>query len=86
MQLFGAKGTNYKMLPTIESLVKASFRLTYPMSPVRTVGYYNPKAKGGSWLNKDSGSGLGEPLNVSEHLIGRLYDNSPPKSRLSYRA
>jgi hypothetical protein len=29
------------------------------------VNFANPKAGGGTWLDKDANSGLGEPLNVS---------------------
>ena len=31
--------------------------------------YYNPRQGGGSLLDHDSGSGLGEPLNVSISLL-----------------
>jgi len=39
-------------------------RLEEPES-ITPVAFINPKPRGGSWLDKDLGSGLGEPLNVS---------------------
>ena len=32
---------------------------------ITPVAFINPQPRGGSWLDKDTGSGLGEPLNVS---------------------
>jgi hypothetical protein len=33
--------------------------------PQSVIPFINPQPRGGSWLDKDTGSGLGEPLNVS---------------------
>ena len=54
---------------------------------ITPVTFINPKPRGGSWLDKDTGSGLGEPLNVSPstplpfvRLYVSLTTNSETKS------
>jgi hypothetical protein len=51
---------------------------------IAAVDFVDPRSGGGSLLDHDSGSGLGEPLNVSLFLFFRSGDPKPPSSQRTF--
>lgn len=58
-------------VPVLLALLAAPLAFATPLAR-GNVGFYDPTANGGSWLD-DAGTGVGEPMNVSNPEAHEIY-------------
>lgn len=63
--LFGLPAALVSLAPKSPASEPAAVTVLEEPESITPVDFINPQPRGGSWLDQDTGSGLGEPLNVS---------------------